>query len=148
MKLLTSQKLFVYIDMSLPLTLTCYASAYGIRVVLAQQGPDRCKRLISMHHKLWIRSNQITRNLRKKVYRISLASNTTHTCLGILSYLLKTSQYLYLCEHKSSLPQASGIIHRWLLYLSNSQCSLKFKNTMSMEIPLLSAAFLAYRTSI
>jgi len=129
-ELLTSAKLLVHFDPTLPLVLACDASQYGIRTVLAHKLPDGSEQPIGYASR--------SLNAAKKNYS-QLEKEGLACVFGVkhfFSYVFGHSFQLItdhkpllglLSEGKPASPQASARV-RWSLYLSMFEYHLIFRN--------------------
>ena len=78
-ELLTSLRLLTHFDPELPLTLACDASNYGVGAVLTHTLPDGSDKPITYASRTLNIAEKNIRNLRKKVWHVSLGSKNSTT---------------------------------------------------------------------
>ena len=131
-KLLASPRLLVHFDPSLPLTLACDASAYGIGAVLAHQTPDGTERPIAYASRSLSKAEQNYCQLEKEALSCIFGVKRFYQYLIGHKFELWTdhkSLLALLNEHRSTSPQASARIRRWSLFLAAYKYSIKFRDT-------------------
>ena len=124
-RLLSSESLLIHFDSTMPLTLACDASAYGIGAVLAHHFPHGSERPIGYASRTLNEAERNYSQLEKEGHSLFfLASRkpfelvTDHQpLLGLLK------------EGRRTSPQAYARIRRWSLYLSMFEYTLKCRRT-------------------
>ena len=130
--LLTSESLLVHFDPSLPLTLACDASAYGVGAVLAHKMPDGTERPIGYASRSLTSAERNYSQLEKEGLSCIFGIKKFHSYLFGHHFELVTDHKPLLAllnEHRSTSPQASARIRRWSLFLSGYEYTLKFRKT-------------------
>ena len=124
--LLSSEYLLVHFDSTVPLTLACDASAYGISAVLAHRFLDGSEQPIGYASRTL---NETTHNWRKS--SLVFGIKKFYPYLFGKPFELMTDQPLLglLKEGHSTSSQASARIRRWSLSLSMFEYTLKFRWT-------------------
>ena len=131
-KLLTSSNLLIHFDPSLPLTLACDASAYGIGAVLAHRLSDGSEKLVGYVSRTLTKAEKNYSQLEKEGLSLVFGVKKFYSYLFGHSFELVTDHkplLSLLSGQKPTSPQASARIHRWSLYLSSFEYTLKFRNT-------------------
>ena len=132
-KLLRILRKCFHFDSSLPLTLACDVSAYGIDVVLAHRMPDGSEKPIGY---AWRTLNKAEKNysqLEKEGLSCIFGIKRFYSYLFGHPFELITDHKPLLGllgEHKSTSPQESARIRRWSLYMSMFEYTLKYRKTM------------------
>ena len=131
-KLLISSQLLTHFDPKLPLTLACDASAYGIGAVLAHRFPDGSEKPIGYASRTLNKAERNYSQLEKEGLSCVFGIKRFYSYLFGHPFELVTDHKPLLGligEHKPTSPQASARIHRWSLYLSMFEYTLKFRRT-------------------
>ena len=131
-RLLSSESLLVHFDSTVPLTLECDASAYGIGAVLAHRFPDGSERPIGYASRTLNEAEPNYSQLEKEVlFGFWVSRSSMSICLESLLSSVTDRQLLLglLKEGRPTSPQASARIRRWSLYLSIFEYTLKFRRT-------------------
>ena len=131
-ELLTSSKLLVHFDASLPLILACDASAYGVGAVLAHQMPDGTERPIGYASRTLSPAEKNYSQIEKEGLACVFGVKRFHSYLFGHSFKLVTDHKPLLAlfnEHRSTSPQASARIRRWSLLLAAYEYALVFRKT-------------------
>ena len=133
-ELLTSSRLLVHFDPSLPLTLACDASDYGVGAILAHQMPNGEERPIGYASRSLSKSERNYPQLEKEGLACIFGVKRFHSYLfGHHFHMITDHKPLLalLNEHRSTSPQASARIRRWSLFLSSYEYTLSFRDTHS-----------------
>ena len=133
-ELLTSSRLLVHFDPSLPLILACDASDYGVGAVLAHRMPNGEERPIGYASRSLSKAERNYPQLEKEALACIFGVKRFHSYLfGHHFHLITDHKPLLalLNEHRSTSPQASARIRRWSLFLSSYEYSLSFRDTQS-----------------
>ena len=131
-KLLTSSNLLIHFDTSLPLTLACDASAYGIGAVLAHRLSDGSEKPVGYVSRTLTKAEKNYSQLEKEGLSLVFGVKKFYSYLFGHSFELVTDHkplLSLLSGQKPTSPQASARIRRWSLYLSSFEYTLKFRNT-------------------
>jgi hypothetical protein len=112
--LLTSESLLVHFDPSLPLTLTCDASAYGVSAVLAHKMPDGTE---THRLRLTIVDKRDYSQLENEGLACIFGIKKLHPYFFGHHFELVTDHKPLLALHRSTSLQASARIRRWSLFL-------------------------------
>ena len=131
-KLLSSESFLVHFDPTLPLTLACDASAYGIGAVLAHRFADGLERPIGYASRTLNGAERNYSQLEKEGLSLVFGIKKFYAYLfGKPFELLTDHQPLLglLKEGRSTSPQASARIWRWSIYLAMFEYTLKFRRT-------------------
>ena len=130
--LLTSDKCLTHFDSSLDLTLACDASDYGLGVVLSHKMADGTERPIAYASRTLTASEQNYSQLEKEGLACILGIKKFHDYVFGQSFVLVIDHKPLLDllkEYRATSQQASSRIKRWLLFLSNYEYHLVFRNT-------------------
>ena len=133
-ELLTSSRLLVHFDPSLPLILACDTSDYGMGAVLAHQMPNGEERSIGYASRSFSKSERNYPQLEKEGLACIFGVKRFHSYLfGHHFHIITDHKPLLalLNEHRSTSPQASARIRRWSLFLSSYEYTLSFRDTHS-----------------
>ena len=131
-ELLSSSPLLVHYDLQLPLTLACDASSYGIGAVLAHHMPDGSEKPIAYASRTLNQAERNYSQLEKEGLSLVFGIKRFYAYLFGRPFELVTDHQTLLGllkENRSTSPQASARIQRWLLYLSMFEYVLKFCRT-------------------
>ena len=131
-RLLSSESLLVYFDSTVPLTLACDASAYGISAVLAHRFPDGSERPIGYASRTLNEAERNYSQLEKEALSLVFGIKKFYAYLFGKPFELVTDHQPLLGllkEGRPTSPQASARIRRWSLYLSMFEYTLKFRRT-------------------
>ena len=117
-KMLTSSSLLIHFDSSLPLTLACDASVYGIGAVLAYRMPDGSEKPIGYALCTLNKAEKNYSQLEKE--GLSCIFGIKRFCTYLFGHPFADLKPLLglLGEHKPTSPQTSARIRRWSLYLN------------------------------
>ena len=130
--LLPSTNLLTHYDPSLPLTLACDASAYGIGAVLAHWMPDSLERPVGYVSRTTLTKAEQYSQLEKEglscVFGIKKFHNYLFGCHFELVTDHKPLLGLLRKDHSMSV-QASPRVKRWSLFLSAYEYTLLFRDT-------------------
>ena len=130
--LLVSSRLLVHFNPTLPLTLACDASAYGVGAVLAHRMPDGTERPIGYASRSLTKAERNYSQLEKEGLACIFGIKRFHSYLFGHHFELVTDHKPLLAllnEHRPTSPQASSRIRRWSLFLSGYEYTLKFRST-------------------
>ena len=128
-KLLSSESFLVHFDPTLPLTLACDASAYGIGAVLAHRFPDGSERPIGYASRTLNGAERNYSQLEKEGLSLVFGIKKFYAYLFGKPFELLTDHQPLLGQGRSTSPQASARIRRWSIYLSMFEYTLKFRRT-------------------
>ena len=131
-RLLSSESLLVHFDSTVPLTLACDASAYGIGAVLAHRFPDGSERPIGYASRTLNEAERNYSQLEKEGLSLVFGIKKFYAYLFGKPFELVTDHQPLLGllkEGRPTSPQASARIRRWSLYLSMFEYTLKFRRT-------------------
>lgn len=133
-KLLASDSLLVHFDESLPLTLACDASAYGLGAVLAHRYPDGSERPIGYASRTLNSAERNYSQLEKEGLALVFGIKKFYAYVFGKPFELVTDHQPLLGllrEGQPTSPQASARIRRWSIYLSMFEYTLRFRRTMA-----------------
>ena len=122
----TSSSLLVHFNSSLPLTLACDASTYGVG---AHRMPDGTERPIGYASRSLASGERNYSQLENEGLARIFGIKRFHSYLFGHHFEVVTDLLALLSEHRSTSPQASARIRRWSLFLSAYEYTLKFRNT-------------------
>ena len=129
-KLLLSSRVLVHFDDSLPLTLSCDASPYGIGAVLSHTMPNGDERPVSFASRTLAETEKKYAQLEKEALAIVYAVRKFHQYLYGRKFELRTDHkpLIYIFNESKSIPaMASGQVRRWALTLGAYQYTIKFQ---------------------
>ena len=130
--ILTSDKFLAHFDPSLPLTLACDASGYGLGAVLAHKMPDGSEKPIGYASRTLTAAERNYSQLEKEGLSCIYGIKKFHDYVFGHPFELVTDHKPLLGllkEHRATSPQASARIKRWSLFLSSYEYTLTFRNT-------------------
>ena len=131
-RLLSSESLLVHFNSTVPLTLACDASAYGIGAVFTHRFPDGSERPIGYASRTLNEAERNYSQLEKEGLSLVFSIKKFYAYLFGKPFELVTDHQPLLGllkEGRPTSPQASARIHRWSLYLSMFEYTLKFRRT-------------------
>ena len=131
-ELLMSSKLLVHFDSTLPLTLACDASAYGVGAVLAHRMPDGTERPIGYASRSLTKAERNYSQREKEGLACIFGIKRFHSYFFGHHFELVTDHKHLLAllnEHRPTSPQASARIRRWSLFLSGYLKVSKHRST-------------------
>ena len=130
--MLTDENLLTHFDPSLPITLACDASGYGLGAVLAHKMPDGSEKLIGYASRTLTSAECNYSQLEKEGLSCIFGIKKFHDYLFGHHFELVTDHKPLLGLLKEDRPtsvQASARIKRWSLFLSSYEYTLTFRNT-------------------
>ena len=130
-ELLSSDECLIHFDSTLPLTLACDASAYGIGAVLAHKTPEG-ERPIAYVSRTLTAAEQNYSQLEKEGLACVFGVKKFHNYVFGHPFELVTDHKPLLGllkEDRATSAHASARIKRWSLFLSSYEYTLKFRKT-------------------
>ena len=134
-ELLTSDKCLTHFDSTLPLTLACDASAYGLGAVLSHKMTDGTERPIAYSSRTLTPSERNYSQLEKEGLACIFGIKKYNDYVFGRPFELVTDHKPLLGllkEDRATSQQASSRIKRWSLFLSNYEYQLVFRSTTHM----------------
>ena len=131
-ELLTSDKCLTHFDSTLPLTLACDASAYGLGAVLSHKMTDGTERPIAYSSRTLTPSERNYSQLEKEGLACIFGIKKYNDYVFGRPFELVTDHKPLLGllkEDRATSQQASSRIKRWSLFLSNYEYQLVFRST-------------------
>ena len=128
--LLQSSRVLVHFDDTLPLTLSCDASPYGVGAVLSHLMPNGDERPISFASRTLTVTEKKYSQLEKEALAIIFGVRKFHQYIYGRNFELKTDHkpLMYIFNEKKSIPaMASGRIQRWALTLGAYSYTIRFQ---------------------